>query len=77
MHKSIVAITPQKKTARHAFDEHLKELSPLILTIFPSSCRKSWRLEMLQSPQPTSKDLFYQLLASEVKTIPEDHADIY
>jgi hypothetical protein len=75
MQKSFLA-TPQKKTARHhPLDEPLKELSPLLLTVFSNS--KMNRLEMMHSPLPTNKDLFYQLLATEIKPIPESQHENY
>lgn len=78
MQKSFVAITPQKKTTKHhMFEEHLKQLSPLMLTVFSSSYGKMSKLEMMQSPVPTNKDLFYQLLASEIKAIPQNYAENY
>ena len=67
-------LTPQKKSfSLHAFHEDplLKQLSPLVMTIGSSGYGKV-KLEMLQSPQPTSKDLFSQLLASEAKATEEE-----
>lgn len=47
-----------------------------MLTVISSSSGKMSRLEMMQSPAPTNKDLFYQLL-SEIKAIPEHSIENY
>jgi len=70
MQKSYHPKTPQKKTFQnilHHDDQPLKELSPLMLTVFSSNYSKLTKLEMLHSPLPTNKDLFSQLIASEIK----------
>ena len=79
MQKTFETITPQKRAfskLSQADEPHLKELSPLVLTIGSSSYGKI-KLEMLQSPVPASKDLFAQLLASEHKICPEDYFQNY
>lgn len=66
MQKSLHHLTPQKRTLnKFSFhDEHLlKELSPQLLTVGSSGYGKV-HLEMLNSPLPTNKDLFSQLLQS-------------
>ena len=75
MQKSYLPKTPQKKSFQslHAHEDYpLKELSPLMLTFFSSNYGKMTKLEMLHSPLPANKDLFAQLIASEVKNSTED-----
>jgi hypothetical protein len=75
MQKQFHPITPQKITHAHfaGHDDHLlKELSPLMLTVISSSQGKIAKLEMLQSPLPANKDLFSQLLGTEIKNATED-----
>lgn len=75
-----VPITPQKRTHSlfHNEDPALRELSPFPQCLNLSSSRKNNKLELLQSPIPTNRDLFSQLLATEVKTPhePTNHCEI-
>lgn len=43
-----------------------------MLTVISSSHGKIAKLEMLQSPLPANKDLFSQLLGSEIKNATDD-----
>jgi hypothetical protein len=79
MQRSFHPITPQKRNISMLSlhdDLLLKELSPLVLTVGSSGYGKV-KLEMLHSPQPTNKDLFSQLLASELKCNYDDYFHNY
>ena len=79
MQRPFAPLTPQKKTlALHPLHEDtlLKELSPCFMTVSSSNFGKV-KLEMMQSPLPTTKDLFSQLLASEKKSLQEEEEHHY
>jgi hypothetical protein len=79
MQKAFHPLTPQKKSVSfHSFHEDslLKELSPYFATVCSSNNGKI-KLEMMQSPLPTTKDLFSQLLASEKKVSIEEELNRY
>lgn len=70
-------ITPQKRGYGFNFEEgHLRELSPFPQRLPLSSHRKPACLELLTSPLPTNRDLFSQLLATELRTPRENQESI-
>jgi hypothetical protein len=63
-------ITPQKRNypCLNLEESHLRELSPFPQRLPLSSHRKPTCLELLASPLPANRDLFSQLLATELTT---------